>query len=122
MPEAPPVTSAVLPLRSSMQPRNDRKSSKEMAGHLARPAQDAEQISGVRRGLAEQYAAFHLVHLLGFHERHYHGARVDLEILHHRVGDVLHQSPLLVERAPPEGIDHDFRHCSISLPCRMMIR
>src|SRR6267154_1618626 len=64
----------------------------------------------VLSGLAEQDAALHLVLLLGLDERDHHGGGLDLVILHHRVGDVLHQSALLVERAPAERIDDDFRH------------
>src|SRR3982074_2421812 len=64
----------------------------------------------VLAGLAEQDAALHLVLLLGLDERNHHGGGLDLVILHHRIGDVLHQSALLVERAPAERIDDDFRH------------
>src|SRR5215208_520010 len=59
---------------------------------------------------AEQDAAFHLGLLLRLHQRHHDGVGRHREILHHRVGDVLHQSALLLERASPERIDDHFRH------------
>src|SRR5712671_3797210 len=97
MPDAAPVTSAVLWLRSLMGPT------------LGLPT-CGEACLFVLGGLAEQDAALHLVLLLGLDERDHHGGGLDLVILHHRVGDVLHQSALLIERAPAERIDDDFRH------------
>src|SRR5690348_9601036 len=102
MPDAAPVTSAVLPDKSPMENPRVRNA---MAGPVARPRR-----SGLRSAplLAEQDAAFHLVLLLGLDDRHHHGAGLDLVVLHHRVGDVLHQAALLIERAPAERIDDDF--------------
>src|SRR5712672_1751087 len=97
MPDAAPVTSAVLWLRSLMGPT------------LGLPT-CGEACLFVLGGLAEQDAALHLVLLLGLDERDHHGGGLDLVILHHGVGDVLHQSALLIERAPAERIDDDFRH------------
>src|ERR1700682_3783575 len=100
MPDAAPVTSAVLPLRSLMGCAEMLRRSRLF----------------VLSGLAEQDAALHLVLLLGLDDRHHHGAGLHLVVLHHRIGDVLHQPALLVERAPAERINHDFWHIPVSLP------
>src|SRR5690349_22819417 len=71
-----------------------------------RPTAIARTRSASAPVLAEQHPAFHLVLLLGFDERHHHGAGLDLVILHDRVGDVLHEAALLIERAPEIGRAH----------------
>src|SRR5215471_15909383 len=110
MPDAAPVTSAVLPDRSPMEPcgsLDGRGRACVRRGHA--------DCGGSARLLAEQDAALHLVLLLRLDERHHHGTGLDLVVLHHRLGDVLHQGALLIERAPAERIDDDFWH--VVAPC-----
>src|SRR5580658_5125680 len=123
MPDAPPVTSAVFRLRSLMRnPRRwkarphgpaDAASTTHLLAHVLHgepvPTSPGQALAVC---FAEQHAAFHLVLLFRLDERHHDGGGLDLVILHHRVGDVLHQRALLVERASAEGIDNDFRHIS----------
>src|SRR5512140_1424243 len=109
MPDAAPVTSAVLPDRS---PIRDRGSPHGSGRGSAWPPQCRSRLPSARL-LAEQHPALHLVLLLGLDDRHHHGAGLALVVLHHRVGDVLHQSALLIERAPAERIDDDFWHVSL---------
>src|SRR5262249_3058549 len=101
MPDAAPVTSAVLPDRSPMK-IPDRWTAVADRG-------------GSARLLAEQNAALHLVLLLRLDPRHHPGAGLDLVVLHPRLGDILHQGALLIERAPAERIDDDFWH--VVTPC-----
>src|ERR1700738_1931695 len=68
-----------------------------------------------RRAVAEQDAALGLGVLGGLHDLHHHRVGRNLEVLHHRVGDVLHQAPFLLDRPPFDRVDVDFRH--IVLPC-----
>src|SRR5262249_13042594 len=84
----------------------------------------AEITLAFRRALAEEHAALGLVGLRRFQDLHHHRLGIDLEVPHHRLGDVLDQGPLLVERASLDGMDVDFRHgfppCS-ARPCATVL-
>src|SRR5215831_12792087 len=111
MPDAAPVTSAVLPDRSPDGSLIGDRGLSAGGGRACGPA--ARCRMRLPCLLAEQDAALHLVLLLGLDEGHHHGAGLDLVVLHHRLGDVLHQGALLIERAPAERIDDDFWHVSL---------
>src|SRR6266850_6784480 len=65
--------------------------------------------------LAEQHPALGLGGRLGLDDRDHNLVRRGVEVLHHRIGDVLHQRLLLFEGTALDGVDVDFRHCD--LPC-----
>src|SRR5262249_24395445 len=62
---------------------------------------------------AEQNAALRLGGRLRFNDFHHHRLSRNGEILHHRIGDVLDQRALLIERAALDGVDVDFRHVGL---------
>src|SRR5262245_15402978 len=109
MPDAAPVTSAVLPSRSPMLGRARKKVS---------PGRDRAKRwrwSGLATHLAEQNAAFRLGSWFGFHDFHHYGLGRNGEILHHGVGNVLDQRTFLIKRAALDGVDIDFRHGGLPL-------
>jgi hypothetical protein len=72
-----------------------------------------------RRAIAEQKSTLGLRGLRRFHDLHHHGFGTDVEVAHHRVGDVLDQRTLLVDRSSLDRINIDFGHrVLLGLPCR----
>src|SRR5262249_26963208 len=111
MPEAAPVTNAVLPSRSLMPSYSCKKVS---PGRYRAKRLHAER----RRSPAhfgKENAAFRLGGRLRFHDFHHHRFGRNGEIFHHRIGDVLDQRALLIERAALDGVDVDFRHSGLPL-------
>src|SRR5262249_35289347 len=58
----------------------------------------------------KENAALRLGGWFRFHDFHHHRFSRNGEILHHRIGDVLDQRALLIERAALDRVDVDFRH------------
>src|SRR5262245_23490915 len=137
MPEAAPVTSAVLPSRSLMLSRSSKKVSPRRYRAKRLPKSFVQPLSGetlakkfrpdatgrnactwIAAGspahFGKENAALRLGGRLRFHDFHHHRFSRNGEILHHRIGDVLDQRALLIERAALDGVDVDFRH--IGLP------
>src|SRR5580704_5180592 len=75
-----------------------------------------------RRHVAEQHPALRLVLLGGFDDRDGHGARIDLIVLYHRIGEVLDERALLLDRAASERVEHDFRHQTLLCWPRRMVK
>src|SRR5262249_2588715 len=115
MPDAAPVTSAVLPSRSPMRSPTDDAACSHAPYSAFRPAASHRAERELARGLsphfAEQDSALRLRGRLGFHDLDRHSIDRDGEIFHHRIGDVLDQGALLLERAALDGMNIDFRHC-----------
>src|SRR5262249_19168185 len=59
---------------------------------------------------AEELSALRLPGLWGLHDLHHHRVGGHREVLHDRVGDVLDEAALLLERAAFDGVDDDLRH------------
>src|SRR5258708_20279138 len=111
MPEAAPVTNAVLPSRSLM----PRRSCKKVSPRRYR----AKRLRAERRGspahFGKKNAALRLGGRLRFHDFHHHRFGRNGEIFHHRIGDVLDQRALLIERAALDAVDIDFRPIRLPL-------
>src|SRR5690349_9352494 len=60
--------------------------------------------------LAEELAALCLRGLWGLHDLYHHRISGDVEVAHHRVGDVLDEAALFLERAAFDGVDENFGH------------
>src|SRR5262245_14385717 len=109
MPEAAPVTSAVLPSRSLMPSRSSKKFRPDATGRNA----CTWIAAGSPAHFAEQNAALRFGGRLRFNDFHHHRLSRNGEILHHRIGDVFDQRALLIERAALDGVDVDFRHVGL---------
>src|SRR5262245_52081187 len=133
MPEAAPVTSAVLPSRSLMPSRSSKKvspgryrakrlqkgfartlSGETLAKKFRPDATGRNACTWIAAGspahFGKENAALRLGGRLRFHDFHHHRLSRNGEILHHRIGDVLDQRALLIERAALDRVDVDFRH------------
>src|SRR5262249_48806751 len=111
MPEAAPVTNAVLPSRSLMPTRLCKKVSP--GRYRAKRLRAARRRSPAHFG--KENAALRLGGRLRFHDFHHHRFGRNGEVLHHRIGDVLDQRALLIERAALDGVHVNFRHIGLPL-------
>src|SRR5215471_14902348 len=68
----------------------------------------ARMVAGSPAHFAEENAALRLGGWFRLHDFHHHRFSRNGEILHHRIGDVLDQRALLIERAALDGVDVDF--------------
>src|SRR6516162_7944803 len=110
-PEAAPVTNAVLPSRSLMPTRSCKKVSP--GRYRAKRLRAERRRSPAHFG--KENAALRLGGRLRFHDFDHHRFGRNGEILHHRIGDVLDQRALLIERAALDGVHVNFRHIGLPL-------
>src|SRR6516164_2661804 len=111
MPEAAPVTNAVLPSRSLMPTRSCKKVSP--GRYRAKRLRAERRRSPAHFG--KENAALRLGGRLRFHDFDHHRFGRNGEVLHHRIGDVLDQRALLIERAALDGVHVNFRHIGLPL-------